>query len=146
MEIGSLGIVTEILVKGLKYYINENGQNTEKRPEETCCDSNYRGRPSANADVKNSQEVNYSINTSGNAPTINKPTYLGGCPREWSSNSLALWSLLDHSRGGPRGVMVKAMDCGIVVREFVLQSRYYVHFRSNTIRKSLNPLILPAMG
>ena len=27
------------------------------------------------------------------------------------------------------GVMVKAMDCGIVVREFVLQSRYYVHFR-----------------
>ena len=27
------------------------------------------------------------------------------------------------------GVMVKAMDCGIVVREFVLQSRYYIHFR-----------------
>ena len=24
------------------------------------------------------------------------------------------------SRGCPRGVMVKAMDCGIVVREFVL--------------------------
>ena len=30
-------------------------------------------------------------------------------------------------RGCPRGVMVKAMDCGIVVREFVLQSCYYVH-------------------
>ena len=29
----------------------------------------------------------------------------------------------------PHGVMVKAMDCGIVVSEFVLQSRYYVHFR-----------------
>ena len=28
----------------------------------------------------------------------------------------------------PRGVIVKAMDCGIVVSEFVLQSRYYVHF------------------
>ena len=26
--------------------------------------------------------------------------------------------------GYPRGVMVKAMDCGIVVSEFVLQSRY----------------------
>ena len=26
--------------------------------------------------------------------------------------------------GCPRGVMVKAMDCGIVVREFVLQSPY----------------------
>ena len=31
--------------------------------------------------------------------------------------------------GCPRGVMVKAMDCRIVVREFVLQSRYYVHVR-----------------
>ena len=44
-----------------------------------------------------------------------------------------------------RGVMVKAIDCGIVVREFVLQSRYYVHFLANTLGKSMNPLILPAM-
>ena len=49
-------------------------------------------------------------------------------------------------RGCPRGVMVKAMDCGIVVREFVLQSCYYVHFRANTPGKGMNPLILPAMG
>ena len=58
--------------------------------------------------------------------------------------------LVDHyphfCRGYPRGVMVKAMDCGIVVREFVPQSRYYVHFRANTIGKGMNPLILPAMG
>ena len=39
----------------------------------------------------------------------------------------------------------KAVDCGIVVREFVLQSRYYVHFRTNTHGKGMNPLILPAM-
>ena len=50
-------------------------------------------------------------------------------------------------QGCPRGVMVKAMHCGIVVREFVLQSRYYVHFRANTLGKGMNPLILPpAMG
>ena len=42
--------------------------------------------------------------------------------------------------------MVKAMDCGIVVREFVLQSCYYVHFLANTLGKGMNPLILPAMG
>ena len=49
--------------------------------------------------------------------------------------------------GCPRGVMVKAMHCGIVVREFVLQSRYYVHFRANILGKGMNPLILPpAMG
>ena len=54
-------------------------------------------------------------------------------------------SLHSH-RGCPRGVMVKAMDYGIVVREFVLQSRYYVHFRTNTLGKGMNPLILPAMG
>ena len=52
-----------------------------------------------------------------------------------------------ETRGCPRGVMVKAMNCGIVVREFVLQSRYYVHFRANTLGKGVNPLILPpAMG
>ena len=49
-------------------------------------------------------------------------------------------------RGCPRGVMVKAMDCGIVVREFVLQSCYYVHSWANTLGKGMNPLILPAMG
>ena len=50
-------------------------------------------------------------------------------------------------RGGcPRGVMVKVMDCGIVVSEFVLQSRYYVHFRANTLGKGMNPIILPATG
>ena len=48
--------------------------------------------------------------------------------------------------GGPRDVMVTAIDCRIVVSEFVLQSRYYVHFRANTLGKGMNPLILPAMG
>ena len=42
--------------------------------------------------------------------------------------------------------MVKAMDCGIVVSEFELQLRYYVHFQTNTLGKDMNPLILPAMG
>ena len=48
--------------------------------------------------------------------------------------------------GCPRGVMFKVMDCGIVVREFELQSRYYIHFRANTLGKGMNPLILPPMG
>ena len=48
--------------------------------------------------------------------------------------------------GGPRGVKVKAIDCGIVVSEFVFQSRYYVHFLANTVGKGMNPLILPSMG
>ena len=42
--------------------------------------------------------------------------------------------------------MVKAMDCGIVVNEFVLQLRYYIHFQANAIGKGVNPFILPAMG
>ena len=48
--------------------------------------------------------------------------------------------------GCPRCIMVKAMDSGIVVCEFELKSRYYVHFRTNTLGKGMNPLILPAMG
>ena len=42
--------------------------------------------------------------------------------------------------------MVQAMDCEIVVTEFELQSRYYVHFRTNALGKGMNPLILPAFG
>ena len=42
--------------------------------------------------------------------------------------------------------MVKAIDCGIVVSEFELQSRYYAPFRTNTFGKGMNPLILPPMG
>ena len=42
--------------------------------------------------------------------------------------------------GWARSVMVKAMDCGIVVSEFELQSRYYVHFRTNTLGKVRTPL------
>ena len=59
---------------------------------------------------------------------------------------MVLMSYLNSFKGSPRGVMVKAMDCGIVVREFVLQSCYYVHFRANIPGKGMNPLILPAMG
>ena len=40
--------------------------------------------------------------------------------------------------------MVIALDGGIVVNEFELQSRYYVH--SRTFGKGMNPHILPAMG
>ena len=48
--------------------------------------------------------------------------------------------------GCHRGVMVKAMDCGIVVSEFVFQSCYYVHFRANTLGKSMNPTYPPTYG
>ena len=42
--------------------------------------------------------------------------------------------------------MTKAMDRVIVVSEFVVQLRYYVHIRANTLGKGMNRLILPAMG
>ena len=46
----------------------------------------------------------------------------------------------------PRGVMAKALDCGIVVSEFKLQSRYYIHFWINNLGKGMNPLIVPAVS
>ena len=42
--------------------------------------------------------------------------------------------------------MVKALDRGIVVSKFELQSRYYIHFRANTLGKGMHPLILLAMS
>ena len=63
----------------------------------------------------------------------------------WKSHEL-ISSPQTIGGGCPHGVKVKAMDCGIVVREFVLQWHYYFHFRANTLGKGMNQLILPAMG
>ena len=43
------------------------------------------------------------------------------------------------------GIMVKALDCGILVSEFEFQSCSYVHFRTNSQGKGMNHLILPVM-
>ena len=59
---------------------------------------------------------------------------------------ISIYFYLTQIWGCPRGVMVKVMDCGIVISEFELQSHYVVHFRTNTLGKGMNPLILPAMG
>ena len=58
----------------------------------------------------------------------------------------ALWMIPQRPGGGPRDVIVKAMDCGIIVSKFILQLRYYIHFQANTVGKGMNPLILPAIG
>ena len=41
----------------------------------------------------------------------------------------------------PRSVVANALD--IVVSEFEIQSRYYVHFRNNAIGKGMNPFFPP---
>ena len=40
-----------------------------------------------------------------------------------------------------RGVVANVLDCDIIVSEFEIQSRYYVHFQINTLRKGMNLLI-----
>ena len=57
---------------------------------------------------------------------------------------LFIYNMEVKNMGCPRGVMVKAMNCGIVVREFVLQSRYYVHFRANTPWERYEPPYSPS--
>ena len=42
--------------------------------------------------------------------------------------------------------MVKAMNYGIVEREFELQSHYYVHFRANTLGERYEPPYTPSYG
>ena len=45
-------------------------------------------------------------------------------------------------------VMAKALDCRFEVSEFELQSRYYIHFQTNTLGRGMNLIIppTPAMG
>ena len=47
---------------------------------------------------------------------------------------------LNISVGCPHGVMVKAMDCRIIVSNFKFQSHYYIHFWTNILGKSMNSL------
>ena len=39
------------------------------------------------------------------------------------------------------GVVANMWDCEIVIRKFELQLRYYVHFRTNTLGESYEPLL-----
>ena len=41
----------------------------------------------------------------------------------------------------PLSVVVNVQECDIVLREFELESRYYIHFRTNILRKGINRLI-----
>ena len=43
--------------------------------------------------------------------------------------------------GCPRGVVANVLDCDIIVHKFEHQSRYYVHFQINTLRKGMNLFI-----
>ena len=45
-----------------------------------------------------------------------------------------------------RGVVANILDCDIVVSEFELKSRYYVHFRFDTFRKGMNPIYCFSYG
>ena len=44
------------------------------------------------------------------------------------------------------GVVTNVLDYDIVVSEFELQSRYYVHFRTNTLRKDIDFITPSAKG
>ena len=95
------------------------------------------------ADGRCSTQENKTFGTWNNSALRSE----NGCIHRKIDNSSEYLEVIQHlKRGCPRGVIVKAMDCGIVVSEFELQSRHYVHFRPNTLGKGMNPLILPAMG
>ena len=50
------------------------------------------------------------------------------------------------NQGCLRGVVANVLNCDIVVSEFKLQSRYYVHLRTNILGKDMNSFLPSAMG
>ena len=54
---------------------------------------------------------------------------------------LKLQVIINH-----RCVVANVLDCDIVVGELEPLSHYYVHFRTNTLNKGMDPFTLPAMG
>ena len=53
--------------------------------------------------------------------------------------------LLHDLVGCPRSVMIKALDCEIVISEFELQACYYVYFRTNNLGKAWTHLSSPLL-
>ena len=50
-----------------------------------------------------------------------------------------------YSSLGKKLVMVNVQDYGSEIREFELQSCYYIHFQINNLEKGTNPLIPPRL-
>ena len=50
--------------------------------------------------------------------------------------------MLEKDTGeSPHGILANMLDCNIVVWEFELQFHYYIHFKTNSLGKAMNPLI-----
>ena len=64
----------------------------------------------------------------------------------WCKDIVPVHQIATLTRECPCGLMVKAMDCEIVLSEFVLQSNYYVHFRANALGKGMTPTYPPNYG
>ena len=48
--------------------------------------------------------------------------------------------------GSSRGIVGTKLDCGVEVSKFEMQSRYYIHFRTNTHWKRYEPPNSPSYG
>ena len=63
----------------------------------------------------------------------------------WAENSRITYSSIKNKSSGSRSVVVKVLNFDAVVNDFEIQSRHYVHFRTNTCEKGMNTLI-PLVG
>ena len=66
------------------------------------------------------------------------------CVKKWIKTSII--SNNRKERVVPFSVVANVQNCCIVGSEFELSSRYYAHFRINTLEKGMNLVIPPAMG
>ena len=74
----------------------------------------------------------YSYKSALNFPTIDK-----------QKNPLRLsYCFPVKIKRSPHGVIANVLDCDIIGSEFKHHSRYYVHFRTNTLGRGRKPLIL----
>ena len=65
--------------------------------------------------------------------------------RIWPYEKKRLLNLVQKRSVSFHGIMANELDCNIIFCKFKFQSHYYIHFQTNTFRKNLNPLYLPAM-
>ena len=54
-------------------------------------------------------------------------------------------SIIPCNGENANGLVANMLDYDIIVSEFELQSRYYIHFETHTLRRGMRPFILPTM-
>ena len=76
-------------------------------------------------------------------PTFKKVTYYNNLPTYGQKMLLTITNFPPLFKESSRVLIIEVLNCSLEKSEFELQSRYYVHFRTNASEKNFEPVYSP---